>query len=362
MSRNIVAYMLLAFLFAGSVSGCGQANGADDDKKSEVAAQDTTSAAPARAARKEVLVEVENVAPRALRDILTLPGQTEALHDVTLSSERAGRVEWIGPTEGDQVKKGEVLVKIDLAVLSAALDRAQAEYDLAMATVKRRRTLFADRVLSQEELDQAETEVLKTESVMRTAKVEYEQGIVRSPIGGSVEDVIVDPGEYVKQGDPVISLVNIETLRINVNVPEMDVRYIKKGDKTRVTVDAYPEERWTGEIDFVAHKADPATKTFKARIVVDNADKRIRPGMIARVRFLRRLIPDALTAPLFAVLDRGGEQMVYVVEDGIAKARQVELGVIDRDRIQILKGLEIGDALIIAGQNQVEEGMAVTTK
>ena len=104
---------------------------------------------------------------------------------------------------------------------------------------------------------------------------------------------------------------------------------------------------------------DSATKTFRVRVLVDNSKHEIRPGMIARVVFLRRMIPDAVSAPLFSIMDKGGERLLFVEEDGIAHARTVSIGIIEGNRVQITKGLQPGDRLIVTGQRDVEEGMKV---
>ncbi len=344
--------MIIILLSCLGVAGChGNSNAQDEDRPAPVAqgARD----------RDVVLVEVREVVPEPLHDVLLLPGSTEARHDVRISSERAGRVEWVGFTEGDKVLRGEIIAKIDLSALKAALDRAQASYDLKKLLAERRQALYDRKVLSLEELDQALTEMVKAQSDLRTTQVEHEQGIVRSPIDGTVERMHVDPGEYVSQGDPVADLVCIDTIRVNVNVPEMDIRYIQSDQKVGLRVDAYPEAQWVGHVDFVARKADAATKTFQVRVVVDNADGRIRPGMIARVVFLRRMIQDAVTAPLYVIQDKGGERVIFVEKDGVAHSRTIEPGVIEGDRIQILSGLRAGERLIVKGFAQVEDGTRV---
>jgi len=196
-------------------------------------------------------------------------------------------------------------------------------------------------------------------SNLRRAKAEYERGFLHSPINGLVNDLHVDVGEFVDRGKPVADLVNVDKIKINVNVPELDVRYLRVGQKAMVTVDAFPGRRLSGSIDFVAYKADPATKTFRVRVLIRNPKREIRPGMIARVAFLRRIIPDALVVPLFALVDKGGERIIFVEKDGIAYARTVSIGIIEGDRIQITEGLEIGDHVIVNGQTEVEEGMQV---
>jgi membrane fusion protein (multidrug efflux system) len=172
----------------------------------------------------------------------------------------------------------------------------------------------------------------------------------------------VDVGEYADVGKPIADIVNIDRIKINVRVPELDVRYVKKGQKTPIKIDAFAERPLIGTVDFVSFKADSATKTFLVRSVIDNADHDIRPGMIGRVAFVRRLIPDAVAVPLFAIIDKGGERIVFIEKDGIAESRTISIGVIEGSRVQVTSGLKVGDHLIVKGHTEVEDGMKVTVK
>lgn len=309
-----------------------------------------------------VNVVVEKMRPAPMKDVLVLPGETEARHDVIVAAERDGAVESIGPKEGDWLKKGDLIAQIDVDTLKATLERCEASADMAESVAERRKNLHQRKMISKEALDQALTDKTLATCNLREAKINYEKGFVRAPIDGVIDKLHIDPGEFVNRGQKVAEMVDVRKIRINVQAPEMDVRYIKKGQKTLVTVDAYPEEKWIGAIDLVSFKADPVTKTFKTRVVVDNKDLRIRPGMIAHVAFLRREIKDAIAAPIFAIVDKGGERLIFVEENGVAKARKVEIGVIGSEKVQITKGLKDGENLIVKGQHEVEDGMRVVTQ
>jgi membrane fusion protein (multidrug efflux system) len=302
------------------------------------------------------------VGPTPIKDILVLPGETEAYHDVLAGADTGGRVEWIGPREGDAVKKGQLLAKIDVSALKAALDRAQASLDLADDLYQRRKKLFERKIINREELNRSKTELTLAKSALQQARVEYERGFLQSPITGRVNKLFVDAGEFIDRGKPMVDLVNIDRIKINVNAPELDVRHLKVGQETRVMIDAYQGRHMPGKINFVAFKADSVTKTFRVQVVIENPNHDIRPGMIARVAFVRRVIPDALVAPLFALVDKGGERMVFVEKDGVVQARTVSIGIIEEDRVQILSGLDPGDRLIVTGQTEVEEGMKVQVR
>jgi membrane fusion protein (multidrug efflux system) len=318
-----------------------------------------SSAKPENNQNKAVKVSIVRVEPVPMKDVLVLPGETEAWQDVRVAADMAGRVEWIGPKEGQAVKEGELIAKIDVAALKATLDRAEAALKLAEDLYQRRKKLFERSIINQEELDKSETEKTLARANLRQMQVEYERGFLKAPLTGTVNHLFVDEGEFVDKGKPFADVVNVDRIKINVNVPELDVRYLKVGQKTVVRVDAFPERELAGLIDFVAFKADPATKTFHVKVIVDNPHHDIRPGMIARVAFLRRIIPDALSSPLFAIVEKGGERLVFVEKEGVVEARTISFGVIEGDKIQITKGLQPGDNLIVVGQKEVEEGMKV---
>lgn len=312
--------------------------------------------------QRRVQVSVVTIAPSPMKDVLVLPGVTEAWHDVRVAADTSGRVEWIGPREGQSVKTGDLLAKIEVSALKVALDRAEAAYKLADDLYQRRQRLFERKIITQEELDRSLTERTLAQGNLRQAQVEHDRGFVRSPIDGVVNYLFVDEGEFIDRGKPLADLVNIDRIKINANVPELDVRYLQPGQKVTLRVDAYPEREVFGSVDFVAFKADPATNTFLVRVLVDNPGHTVRPGMIGRVAFLRRIIPDALAAPLFALVDKGGERLLFVEKDGVVEARTVSIGVIEGDRVQITQGLQPGDRLIVTGQKEVEEGMRVVVK
>ncbi|MCD6296506.1 MAG: efflux RND transporter periplasmic adaptor subunit [Deltaproteobacteria bacterium] len=311
---------------------------------------------------RAVKVSVVEVKPVPIRDILVLPGQTEAWQDILVPADTGGRVEWIGTREGDTAKKGQLLARIDVASIEAALNRAEAAFKLADDLYQRRRKLFDRKIINQEELDRSLTERTLAHANLRQARVEHERGFLKSPISGIINHLFVDEGEFVERGKPVADMVNVDKIKINVNVPELDVRYLKPKQKTTVKIDAFPDRSLSGIVYFIAYKADPATKTFLVRVLIKNSDHHIRPGMIARVAFLRRTIPDALIAPLFAIVDKGGERLLFLEKDGVAHARTVSIGVIEGDRVQITKGLNPGDHLIVTGQTEVEEGMKVQVR
>ena len=185
-------------LLAGSLAACS--NG----EASEPA--ETVESVPLE---KEYVVniKIETISPAAITDRLMLPGETEAMHDVSLAAEHEGVIEWVGVTEGDVVIADEQLVRIDLTALDAVRDRARASLAMKKQQLERRKKLYKGNVLSREELDLAENEFTVAETSVREAEVNYLHGIVSTPVAGVVNKVHVDPGEFVSSGAAIADIV-----------------------------------------------------------------------------------------------------------------------------------------------------------
>ncbi|WP_415718541.1 efflux RND transporter periplasmic adaptor subunit [Maridesulfovibrio sp.] len=346
MHNKHLAHLILGLLFL-SLCSC------DSDPKTEA-----STATPEKAIR----VKVMEVSPVTIEDILTLPGETAPYKDVSVSSESAGTVVWLGVKEGDTVRKGQLIARLDGASSGAKFDRAKAAKRLAAEQLRRRKELLNKGVLAQEEYDQIKAELDQSEASLKEMQVNVEYGIVRAPISGVINKRYIDRGERLEVGSKVVDIVDSSTIKTYINVPEMDISYIKKGQKVTVSVDALPGKTWDGVIDFVSFKADRFSKTFEVKVLTDNNGAEIRAGMLARVSLLRRVVKNAVTTPLSAIINQGGERILYVEKDGLAHVRTIELGVISGDRAQITKGLEAGEMLITAGHTMVEDGMKVVTK
>jgi len=345
---------LLALALLASCSGSSSPEEAQEQVQGEDSGEQSS--------HREVNVEVQDVAPAEVRDVVVLPGSAEAWKEVVLSAETSGRVEKLLVDEGDAVHQGQVLAHIDVTALNAVLNQAQARLDLLQDQLRRRENLFAREIIAEEELDHIRAEHIQAQEALRHARIEYQRGVLRAPLSGRVNRLQVEAGEFVDRGHAMVDVVNIDRLKFQVQVPEMDVRFMRVGQSTRVVVDAFPELELQGKTHFVAYKGDSATKTFRVEVVVDNDQGLLRPGMIAKVAFVRRIIPETVAIPLSALIDRGGERLVYVLEDGKARAREVEIGVIEKNRVQITSGLDFGDRLIVTGQRQVDDGMAVAVR
>lgn len=352
MSRDKLILVVPFFCLLLALAGC-------QAKESSAEKVETPLVTPQVVRQVQKLVSVETVRPRTVRDVAILPGVARTWQSVKVAAGAGGRLEWLGPEEGQWVKKGQLLARINVSALKATLDQAKAAANLAETTYQRLQKLNEKGIATASELDQAASARTQTAKAARAIEAQYQEGFVHAPIGGVVNRVYMDAGEFVGMGTPLMDIEDISRIKVEVSVPESDVRYLSKGQKALLRFDAYPERHETGEIEFISYTADPATMTFRTLVAIGNEKGDIRAGMVARVALLKREIEEAISVPLSAVVDKSGERLVFVVENGVAHARPIEVGIIEMARVQVLSGLELGDQLIVTGQNGLEEGERV---
>ncbi|MDF1535570.1 MAG: efflux RND transporter periplasmic adaptor subunit [bacterium] len=332
-------------------------------KMGEQAAGQAPTVQPAAEVEKlPVNIAVEVLATMTVEETFFLPGTLEAWEDLTLSLEQSGTIKWIGPSEGSRVRRGEEILRIDTEALEAQLSRNQVDLQLKEKQLGRVKSLLSEKLVSEKEFDEANHEVQTARTALEQSSITIRKSTLVSPIDGILDKLFVDRGEYGNPGTPAAVVVKIDKLKVNVDVPEKSVSSVKPGQMVKV----FPAEvngsgiGRIGKIIHVSYIADQATRTYRTRIQIDNSDGFLRPGMIVRVRFVRSVIADALVVPLYAVIDREGGKFVFVEEDGTAVRREVRLGPIINGKVVVFGGVQIGEHLVVKGQQMLLDGGPVT--
>ncbi|MBN1867847.1 efflux RND transporter periplasmic adaptor subunit [Candidatus Sumerlaeota bacterium] len=304
-------------------------------------------------------VTVEVLQPELFRDVLILPGVVEAQDDILLAAKGDGTVEWIGPREGQPVKKGAPIAKIDADVLIPQLRSAEAAESLAQANFRRVDKLADQKVTSPEELDRARSVLKQAQAAVAIARRSVEDATLYSPIDGVVDQIPLDVGEFVNRGQTVARLVDVSTVKINLNVPEKDIAFFHVGQSAQVELPDPPGGETTGTIAHIGLVADDLAKTFLVEVSIANRDELFRPGMIARTELVRRERADAIVVSFFSVMQTQDGPLVYVESQGEARSRAVKIGSRRGMMLEVTEGLEPGDRLIVEGQRMVSDGTPV---
>lgn len=314
---------------------------------------------------------------------------------VNLFSRVDGYIAKIHVDKGDFVKANQLLVEIDHTDYQHAVNQARANLAAARAkvtqqeatvrnarlTLDRMQALIKDQFVSQQDLDTAlvsydgavaareslEAQVKQMEVALAQADTNLAYSYIRAPFAGYVAERNLDPGAYVSSATAststmsrgMLSVHDIETVRILIEVVEKDIPLIRIGQKAEVRAEAYPDRVFEGTVTRIVQALNRATRTMTVEIDLPNKDRQLKGGMFARVEALVGTHPHAVQLPIDAVSRLEDLQYVYIVRDGKAQRVNVEIGLRDDNMVEITKGLDGDEQVIVSGKDLVHDGTPV---
>jgi len=306
-----------------------------------------------------VSVRTEPTLCSDLPETITFAGRIEADPTVTLAFDMGGTVASLGADKGAAVTQGQVLMVLDDRIQTATLGKAQTGMKQAADDLKRFVELKKTGAVSESDYDGIEARADLAAAALKEAQAYCDKCRILSPISGTVEDRMVDVGEFAPPGMPVVRVANLSKLKILIDMPERDIFSLKVGQAVPVSVDALPGSSFAGVVTYIAPAADNKSNTFRVEVGLGNADGTLRPGIIAKVSLLRRILKSALSVPLAALVPSKGQYVAYVVKEGRAVRRVVKLVAMVGNRAVVLEGIQAGEQVIVEGQRLVEDGVAV---
>jgi len=304
-------------------------------------------------------VEVVNAAADTVVDAILATGQIEAIYSVELRPAIEGRIAAILVREGSTVSKGQALFQVDDAELKAEVARAEAELDLARQSLARTRELLSQKASSQSELERAEATARSTEAEYQLLKVRLDRTTVRAPFSGVAGRRLVSLGDYVTTSTGLIALQTVSPQRAVFQVPERYADELKVGQQVTFRVAALPGRAFSGRVDFVDPVVQLPGRTITVKAQVPNPRRELQSGMFIEARLATDVRPSAVVIAEDAVLPIQGTNYVWVVVDGKATRRQVELGVRTPGFVEARTGVEAGEQVVVGGQERLAEGAPV---
>jgi len=300
------------------------------------------------------------VAEAQLPDTFDLPAAVEPNRVVKIAAEVAGAIKRIPPKEGSRVQAGDVLVHLNTDLITPQVEIAKAQYNRDKIQYDRISALIKTDAASRNDLDDATTKLATSQAQLQEVQARLERARIVAPIAGVLNNLPLEEGEYVQAGVPVAEVVETDPVKVVVHVPERDIAFFSAGQKAQILANIKGQEQsMTGTTTFISEVADQQTRSTRMEVTVANKEGTLRSGQIVRARLTRRVLENAIMIPLLAVIPLEEGYAVYVVESGQAQRREVALGSIKGDRVQVTAGLKPGDQLIIAGHRFVAPGQKV---
>ncbi|HPU35675.1 MAG TPA: efflux RND transporter periplasmic adaptor subunit [Bacillota bacterium] len=301
---------------------------------------------------------------------ISFTGVLEPEMSVNVVHKTGGKVAEVRVKDGSQVRSGDVLIRLDAAEISAqvaqaeaALLMAQVQFETAAQALEDTRALYEEEIVSRQQFEQAETQykvaeaqLAQAEAALQLARTYLDDTVITAPIGGTISGLSVNPGEIIAPGVPVAIINKMDTMEVSVQLTEKDVGRIAVGQEVGIEISAVSSELLEGEVTSISPVADPRTKTYEMKAALPNEGGRLKAGMTATIHAVVAAEKETVVVPVDAVLTQQGEQVVYIVEDGVAYCRPVTLGLENGSEVSVLEGLSPGEQVVVKGQHYLQDG------
>lgn len=346
------------------LSGCA-------DRAAEEASTTETTAVP---------VATAAVTTGAIRQELVYTAAIEAWETRGIVPDIGGKIQKIYVDTGDRVKKDQLLAKLDTESQELMREQAVANLHAAEAAradaernYKRMEELVRDKTVSDQQHEKAKLAFDTASAQVEQAKaaadiIEYNirKASMKAPFDGIVSKKNMNEGDMINPsmggGSSVVTVKRMATVKAIIRVPDTDLRYMSPGLPVAVTVDACPGETFAGVIHIVPPATSDNSRLFGVEIKIDNPGMKLKDGMFARASIVAAEHADALTIPVYAVLDIGSAPHVFVLDGSTARKKDVTTGIVNNGMVEILTGLSAGDTVIVKGQEMINDGTAVTAQ
>ncbi|MBA4328544.1 MAG: efflux transporter periplasmic adaptor subunit [Polaromonas sp.] len=332
-----------------------------------VASGQAPAAGAAGGAGKPVTVEAARVEVVRLVDDAQAVGSLRSRRSVVLRPEVSGRITQLNFTDGQRVRKGQVLVQFDDQLPLAQVQQSLAELSIAQANQKRNQELVAQNFVSQRSLDESAANLQVAQARLSLARATAARLKIVAPFDGIAGIRLVNVGDYLKDGADIVNIEDIDALFVDFRLPERFQSKVRRGQTAVLDIDALPGRRYTAQIQAIDPLIDANGRSVGIRGCIDNRQLQLRPGMFARANTVFSVREDARVIPEEAIVPQGNRQFVIKLLDGptpqtrTTQRVEVKVGIRSPGKVEITQGLEPGDTVVAAGQQRVQRDGTVVS-
>lgn len=301
--------------------------------------------------------------PALLRDKISLPGSIEAWESLQLMPKIGGSIEEVFVKEGDTVRQGQLIARLESKDYEIALESARAAYELAKTNLARNESLRSKGISTQATLEDQQNQVRQAKANVETAELKLSRCQITAPMAGVISRLNAKIGLLVNPMAPVAvaEILVLDQVKAVVAIPEADVAAVRRLKAVELEIQALGSEKLKAAVHYLAPAPSSQARAYRLELRLDNPGRHILPGMFIRAEVVKEEQTQALAVPLFSVISRNSEQFVYVEENGLAKRRTVRTGFLEGWQVLITEGLQAGDKVIVEGHRSVEDGQKVRT-
>jgi membrane fusion protein (multidrug efflux system) len=341
--RFLLPVLLVAFTF--SQTGCSS---------------DAQSKNPDEPEEEPALpIEATAVTTGSIAAFFTGTASLEAEEEALVVAKASGVATEVFVEEGQYVKKGDPLAKLDDDRPKLELERANVMLAKQQSAYDRIEGLHQKQLISSEEYERVKSDYETQKAARDLMQLELAHTVVRAPISGIISERLIKQGNMVTTNAATFRITDFDPLLAILHVPERELNLLRRGQKAELRLDALPGQLFTGTIKRISPIVDPSTGTFKVTVEVRDRSQKLKPGMFGRVQIVYDTHANVLVVPKEAVLSEDDQSTVFVVRDSLAFRQAVETGYTDERHIEIISGVTEGDLIITTGQSSLRDSSKV---
>jgi membrane fusion protein (multidrug efflux system) len=311
----------------------------------------------------KTLIKTAQVTKQHFAHYVEVSASLEAVNSAFISPEISGQIQTIHVSEGQFVQKGQLLVSLNADLINASIKELETSYELAKTVFAKQEELWSQKIGSEIQYLEAKNNKESLESKLNSLKLQRSKSRIVAPISGIVDNIHIKKGELAMPGAQIIELVNIGTFYVNADVSEKYIPVVKRGNEITVSFPTFPDWKMKTTVYRTGNVIKAANRTFTLQAKVANQDNKLKPNMLATVKFRDFEIDDALVVPSILVKEDFKGKYLYKIgeEDGkpVARKTYVKTSYSNDTGTMITGGLKEGDQIIIEGYNVMKDGIEV---
>jgi len=313
--------------------------------------------------KEEALVSVATLKDTVFNHYLDIQGSVDTKENILIQPEMPGTLVSLNVKAGQRVSKGQLLARVDDGGSSQQVASLETQYQLAKTTFERQKNLWSQKIGSEIQYLQAQTQMLSLQRSVAQAKAMLSKTEIRAPFSGTIDEVFVERGQVVSAGPQgLMRIVNLNNMYVSTSIPESYIGKLKVGTQVDVFLTSL-NKNYKGKVRQIGNFINPNNRSFGIEVSIPNPENLLRPNQVAKLKVIDYTVKNAIVVPSNVIQEDGkGNQFVFVAtnSDGktaTAKKAMVTIGKSSDNVTEILSGLSANDIIVIEGVNTISEGM-----
>ncbi len=313
------------------------------------------------AATRVSIIEMQH---QKFKHYLKTAGIVEAVNEAIISPEANGQIKQILVEKGQEVKAGQIVARLNTSVIESNIEEVKSSLELAETLYKRQKRLFEQEIGSEMQYLEAKNNYRSLQSRLQSLKSQLDMAIIKAPINGIIDDIFLKEGELAMPNTRLMQIINLEKLYVNADISEAFLPFINKNSLALLRFPVYPDYEKTTRINRTSNYINPENRTFRAQLLIDNPDGKIKPNMVGNMSIMKFDIDSVIVIPSILIRQDIQGNFVYVAKPGeydnyYAQKTYIERGLSSEGKTIIEDGLKPGDLVIDKGSSRVQDGEQV---